>query len=267
MPRCSSPWNRGFAVLHQLDIALENMIRRRLGYDRGSLDIAFETPDTDFRSTVTKPTLNLFLWDIRRSADEAHAGRERVIVDRQEVWRQRPPRIDFQYLLTAWTDHVADEHELLGRSLVAMLGCQSLDGEDLPSFADATDQPPSVRVARADGKDLADFWGAIDGKLKPGLNLVISATVDPEVHTLAGPPTEEYNVVTGDLHDPALRGGRHRVAGRSDAIGAVVRSPRGTTVVDADGHFLVEADPGDEIVIESPQPAVMRVPDHGAVMS
>ena len=209
-------------MLHQLDIALENMIRRRLGYDRGALDIAFETPDTDFRSTVTKPTLNLFLWDIRRSADEAHAGRERVVVDRQEVWRQRPPRIDFQYLLTAWTDHVADEHELLGRSLVAMLGCQSLDGEDLPAFADAADQPPSVRVARADGKDLADFWGAIDGKLKPGLNLVISATVDPVVHAVAGPPTEDYTVVARNLNDPALQDQRRRVFTRVPEPGTVM---------------------------------------------
>ena len=177
------------------------------------------------------------------------------------------PRIDFQYLLTAWTDHVADEHELLGRSLVALLGCQCLDGDDLPAFAGSTDQPPSLRVSRADGKDLADFWGAIDGKLKPGLNLVVSATVDPEVHEPAGPPTEAYKVVLGDLHDAAASSSRRRVAGRSDAIGAIVRSPRGVTSVDADGQFLIEAEPGDEIVVEGPVPAVMHVPDHGAVTS
>ena len=170
------------------------------------------------------------------------------------------PRIEFQYLLTAWTSQVADEHELLGRSLVAALGCQVLDGDHRPEFAAETDPAPTLRVARADGKDLAEFWGAIEGKLKPGLNLVVTASIDPHVTTAAGPPTERFDVRSADIREPDRQSVRRRVAGRSDSIGAVVRSPRGSTVVGPDGTFLVDAEAGDEIVVESAEPVVIVVP-------
>jgi hypothetical protein len=240
-------------MLHQLDDALARMLRTQTGIDRADLDIVFETPDGEWGARVTKPTVNLFLWDIRRSSEESRAGRERVAVDGQERWRQSLPRIEFQYLLTAWTTEVADEHDLLGRCLVAILGCPSLEGELAPAFVTAETPATTIRVARTDGKDLADFWGAIDGKLKPGLNLVVSSSIDPQVSIAAGPPTESYQVAVSDQREPRWSS-RRRFAGRSGAVGAVVRSPRGTTVVDEQGRFLIDAEPGDEIIVESDPP-------------
>lgn len=238
-------------MLHQLDAALERMLRHRLRRDQ--LDIAFDTPDAEWGAGLgTKPTLNLFLWDIRRSADESRSGRQRVIEDGVEVWRPLLPRIEFQYLLTAWTAEVADEHRLLGESLVAILGCQVLADDYLPAFAAATDPPPSLRVVRADGKDLAEFWGAIDGKLKPGLNLVVSASIDPHMGSPAGPPVERYDLTIKhvDADEDAPPDTRHRIGGQSDEIGGLVRSPRGTALVRSDGNFLVDAEPSDTVVIE-----------------
>lgn len=240
-------------MLHQLDEALELMLRSRLDFATNDIDIEFDTPDADWGSRVTKPTVNVFLWDIRRSVDESESGRERIVVDGREMWRQKLPRMEFQYLLTAWTSEVADEHELLGRCLVAILGCPALDGELLPAFVTAGSPPPTVRVARTDGKDLADFWGAVDGRLKPGLNLVVSTSVDPGLGIEAGPPTTSHEVRVDDTVTGS-RSTRRRFAGRSGAVGAVVRSPRGTTVVDEDGHFLIDAEPGDQIVVETDPP-------------
>ena len=240
-------------MLHQLDESLERMLRTRLDFGANDIDIEFDTPDGEWGSRVTKPTINVFLWDIRRSVDESEAGRERVEVDGREMWRHKLPRMEFQYLLTAWTSEVADEHELLGRCLVAILGCPALEDDLLPAFAAAGSLPPTVRVARTDGKDLADFWGAVDGRLKPGLNLVIATSVDPGTGVAAGAPTESYEVRV-DNTTTGKRSARRRFAGRSRAIGATVRSPRGMTVVGADGQFLIDAEPGDEIVVESDPP-------------
>lgn len=240
-------------MLHQLDDALARMLRARLGIERVDLDIVFETPDGEWGARVTKPTVNLFLWDIRRSSEESQSGREHVIVDGEGRWRQSLPRMEFQYLLTAWTSEVADEHDLLGRCLVAILGSPTLHGDLAPTFAPPEAPDATVRVARTDGKDLAEFWGAIEGKLKPGLNLVVSASVDPQVSIAAGPPAESYHVAVSDRRD-ARSSSRRRFAGRSSAVGAVVRSPRGTAVVDEQGRFLIDAEPGDEIVVESQPP-------------
>ena len=89
--------------------------------------------------------------------------------------------------------------------------------------------------------------------MKPGLNLVVSASVDPGVSIAAGPPTESYEVQVSDRREPK-RSARRRFAGRSGAVGAVVRSPRGTAVVDEHGRFMIDAEPGDEIVVESDPP-------------
>jgi hypothetical protein len=240
-------------MLHQLDEALVRMLRAGLEIDRADLDIVFETPDGEWGARVTKPTVNVFLWDIRRSAEESRSGRERVFRDGQDHWRPSLPRMEFQYLLTAWTTEVADEHDLLGRCLVAILRYPTLEGDLAPSFAKEGAPPATVRVARTDGKDLADFWGAIDGKLKPGLNLVVSTSIDPRISIEAGPPTESYRVEVSDRRDPKSSA-RRRFAGRSGAVGAVVRSPRGVAVVDEHGRFFIDAEPGDEIVVETDPP-------------
>ncbi len=254
-------------MLQHLDAALEHLIRSSVRVARSGVDVAFETPDATWGSTVIKPTLNVFLWDIRKSAEEGSSGRERVMVGDGERYRMRPPRIDFQYLLTAWAGSVADEHELLGGCLVDLLGCQTLEGANLGAFVREGDPPPTIRVARTDGKDLAEFWGAIDGKLRPGVNLVVTATVDPELHTKdedsVGLATTKYEVKSFDKRNPNARSRRHRFGGRIDAenaIGAVVRSPRGKTTVGPDGTFLLDAEPGDEIVIESDPRVTIVVP-------
>ena len=274
-------------MLQQLDDALERMLQQRLLRLRpDQYDISFETPDAEWASRIGKPTLNVFLWDIRRSADESRAGRQRVVVDGQERWRQLLPRMEFQYLVTAWTrvgTDVADSHDLLGQGLVAILGCQVLDGDLRPAFQPAQEPAATVRVARADGKDLAEFWGAIDGKLRPGLNVVVTASVDPGVAGPdAGAPTEQYELSvrppdeSGELPEPSrsveefhehAAGTWLRVAGRSEAIGARVRSPRGVAVVDEHGAFLIDAVPGDEVVIESEPSDVRTVLESGVLSS
>lgn len=212
-------------MLDQLDDALKGLLERR----GVSATIVFDTPDADWGARVSQPTLNLFLWDIRRSLDQSE-GRDLVgTTSGDRVWRRQRPRIEFHYLVTAWTTVVADEHRLLGDALVAILGSDALTGVDRPAFVSDDDPPPMLRVARADGKDLADFWGAVDGKLKPGLNVVVSMSVDPGLAVPAGAPTTNVELRTGFLH-----GGRvhdpdsvSSVGWEHESVGAVVTATRG----------------------------------------
>lgn len=272
-------------MLHLLDDALEKMLRTRLDLTQAEFDISFKTPDAAWGGSVSTPTLNLFLWDIRRSADESHAGRmpEDVGAGRR-AWRQRAPRFEFQYLLTAWTldDVVADEHQMLGLSLSAILGCPSLEHDLSPEFVRDDEPAPTLRVARSDSKDLAEFWGAIDGKLKPGLHLVVSASIEPRrIDATPGAPDpsvvqlkawEEPSIARAPI-SPERRAARsgstetRHVTGESSAIGATVRSPRGVSVVSEMGVFLVAAEPGDEIVIEGDPVEIITVPDDRSAVS
>lgn len=256
-------------MLDQLDRAFEGLLRAR-GIDE---PIAFETPDSEWGGRISQPTLNVFLWDIRRSLDQASAGRELTAPapSGTRAWRRRSPRIEFHYLVTAWTTVVVDEHRLLGDALVAILASPVMAPADPLTFVAPDDPPPTLRVARADGKDLADFWGAVDGKLKPGLNVVVTASVDPGLlDGEAGPPTSGLQIDarrlpsgTGSPVDPeALDAVEsvNAVGWTHPAAGAEVRSPRGSSRVRThEGRFggrrsafLVRGRPGDLITVTSP---------------
>ena len=150
-------------MLQLLDEALEDFMRGEVPLNRTEVEIAFDAPDNEWSSGVTKPTVNLFLWDIRRTWDESDIGREQVEVDGTLHWRQRPPRVDFRYLCTAWTSEVADEHRLLGSLLAAFLGNRELPDPYLQGVLTEMIPGPTMKVARHDAKDFAELWSALEG--------------------------------------------------------------------------------------------------------
>lgn len=249
-------------MLHLLDETLENMLRATMPIAKTDVDVAFDAPDNEWAGRITKPTLNLFLWDIRRSTDEAEVGRERVVQGGRESWRARPPRMAFSYLVTAWTAETRDEHRLLGSALVALLAHTTIDEEHQVAALRDADASPTLKVARPQAKDFAEFWSAIDGQLKPGLDLTVTAAVDPGILQPAGPPTEEFDIRVVDRTDPGRVSQRTRLGGHIDdplAIGAEVTSPRGKAYVDADGNFLIPAEPGDTVTIHLAEPVTQVV--------
>jgi hypothetical protein len=244
-------------VLQLLDESLEEFLRNVVPLERGEVDFAFDTPDSEWGAGITRPTVNLFLWDVRRSTEENESGREQVTVDGATRWQQRPPRVAFRYLCTAWTTEMADQHRLLGGMLVALLGHSQIPHEYLRGHLADLDPLPTLRIARPDGKDFAEFWPAVEGKLRAGLDLIVTATVDPAVTIPAGPPTVEFGTRVADRTEPARTSERKSVGGHLEdaaAVGVVVRSSRGSTRVGEAGHFLVPAEPGDEVVVETEPP-------------
>ena len=183
-------------MLHVLDGSLEAFLRAAVPLPTKDVDIAFEAPDRDWAAGLTRPTVDLFLWDVRRNASDAEGGLELHAVGEGKPPVRRPPlpRLDCRYLVTAWTSEVKDEHSLLGSVLQTLLLTAEL-GPDYLQGSYAQVRPlPSLTVARSDGKDVADFWSALGGQLKPGLDLVVTATVDAVPAWEAGPAVQSMDV-------------------------------------------------------------------------
>jgi hypothetical protein len=53
---------------------------------------------------------------------------------------------------------------------------------------------PALKLRSGDGSENSDFWSALGGQLKPGLDLIVTVTVDAAALALAGPPTEGIDV-------------------------------------------------------------------------
>jgi hypothetical protein len=189
-------------MLHLLDESLETFLRSTVPLPSRDVDIAFDAPDGEWAAGISRPTVNLYLWDVRPNLSEREYGEELIEqADGRRFRRDMLPRVDCRFLVTAWTTEVGDEHSLLGDVLVALLLHPAIDPEHLQGAFAVARPLPTIRLRSGDGTENSDFWSALGGQLKPGLDMVVTATVDAAALRAAGPP-----VRPGGLEVRANRG-------------------------------------------------------------
>jgi hypothetical protein len=175
-------------MLPDLDQTLKQLLIRQVPLDAGEVEVAFELPSRDWSGGLAKPTLNLYLYDIRENRDlRDNDWIVRRGNDDNTATKRRPPlRIDLSYLVTAWTAAVEDEHRLLWRVLAALLRHPVLPRDilqgELKETVERLDVDIRTETAQPDGvfKDPGDFWTAIDNQLKPAINYVVTVPLDLE---------------------------------------------------------------------------------------
>ncbi|GIE94793.1 DUF4255 domain-containing protein [Paractinoplanes rishiriensis] len=186
-------------MLHLLDETLETFLREVVPLPARDVDVAFDAPDGEWSAALsTRPTVDLYLWDIRPNLSERDFGEVVVEEDGRRYRRDPLPRVDCRYLVTAWTSEVHDEHSLLGDVLTALLLHPVIDAEHLRGVFSTVRPLPTLRLRSGDGSENSDFWSALGGQLKPGLDLVVTVTVDAALRAKAGPPTQQVVVKAGD---------------------------------------------------------------------
>lgn len=199
-------------MLHLLDEALEALVRAALPLGRHDVDVAFEAPTGDWAAALTRPSVNLYLWAVAPSASGAEAGMELREHEGRLVRRPPLPRVDCSYLVTAWATEPADEHQLLSALLAIALTSTELPARFLPAAMAAVRPPPRLSVARGgDDRRIIDVWSALGGRLRPAVDLVVTASLEAAILTEAGPPVTSRKVVVtaGDTSDSRLvEGGR-----------------------------------------------------------
>lgn len=179
-------------MLELIDGGLESMLRATVPLNANDVDVSFEAPDREWSSKLSRPTVNCFLWDLRRSADKATAGVRVVMRDGVRVHQPALPVVELRYVVTAWTNDHGDERSLLAGLMRSLLSVGVIPHEHLDPILHVLDEP-TVMIARA-GEDHMDVFKALEGKVKPGLNIVVSTQFDTDVFVEAGPPVE--SVVT-----------------------------------------------------------------------
>lgn len=107
-----------------------------------------------------------------------------------DATRVRPPlRLDLAYLITAWTRVVEDEHRLLWAALRTLMRFDTLPVKYIQGELRNHELPIHTHIARAEGvlKSPGEFWTALENKLKPSLNYVVTLAIDYD-QVQAGPP-------------------------------------------------------------------------------
>lgn len=255
-------------MLDSVDESLERFIRAAVPLSARNTDVSFEAPDREWAAKLNnRPTVNLFLWDIKRSTDRSRTGLETYEENGQTKRRMALPRIELRYLISTWTTEHTDNRILMGGLLRVLLGHSEIPEEYVAEPLRGL-SPLTVTMTRG-GEAGIDVFKALDGQLKPTLDVVIVSDVDTDLGEPTAAPVEEFAFVLSDRNVPGRQSASRRVAGQvnlPDAAGRSVISPHGRATVDGAGRFLVRAQPGDVLTIDVDPPQTVVVPDHGGVV-
>jgi hypothetical protein len=224
-------------VLQLVDESIEAFLRASVPLDPGEVAISFDAPDRQWSAAISQPTVNVVLFNIHRDPEKALAGVEDMERDGVRIRRRPLPRIELSYLITAWTSELRDEHQLIGEVMRAVLATRTLGPPHLRPPLDRTDPLPTMTISPGGSKAQQDLWKAIDGQLKPGLEVSVALPIDTGLFTPTAAPPDEVEVTTTDRHRPRMRPSvRRGVAGRIvDDARPLVNPPVAPIEID-DGH-------------------------------
>ena len=196
-------------MLHVLDDVLEQHLRKTVPLSR-DIAVSFSMPDREWSTGITRPTVNAFLWDIRREDKRSTSGVALVGNGDSKTRRLALRKVRVSYFITTWTGDQRDEHVLLGRLLQGLLRVRRLDMEEMPPEFASLGTPIELLIGAGDTRASKDFWASVDGKFRPGIDLQVLLPVDPGFGTLAGPPTEGIGLKTTDTRQPTRQSERVR---------------------------------------------------------
>ncbi|MFN8499780.1 MAG: Pvc16 family protein [Anaerolineae bacterium] len=171
-------------MLNDLDETLKQLLIQKAGFAPADMDIIFDIPTRDWATqAVTRPTVNLYLFDIRENLERREmAWAAEPSTGSAVRLKRRPVRIDLSYMITCWTTVTEDQHRLLWAVLATLFRHSPLPEDILQGSLKQLVHPVLTHVAQPDGvlKNVSDFWGALENQLRPAITLVVTLDLDLE---------------------------------------------------------------------------------------
>jgi Pvc16 N-terminal domain/Carboxypeptidase regulatory-like domain len=199
-------------MIEALDESIRNLLVEKVPLDETEVDISFDVPNREWSKAISKPTLNVYLHDLRENVEL-----------RQNEWSQERgdggvitktkygARFDFSYIITAWTTNIEDEHRLLWYVLATLSRYQYLPYDIVEP--PLQDQPHHMlmKVAQPDSvlRNSADVWTALDNQLKPVITMTITLALTPHINFTAPEVRTKFIRFTPPVETP-----REAIVGR-----------------------------------------------------
>lgn len=208
-------------MLDDLDKTLESILRKRGGIG-SDIEVAFDQPNREWASRLSRPTLNLFVFDVRENQRLRQVDREVHRNGNSASITVPPRRMDVAYLVTAWTRKIEDEHRLIWRALSTMkrfmyLTPDACEGNlrysriDIPLLVAETS--PNMTT------NLVDLWSVLDNQMHIGFTVIATLELDmafeeetplvleATISTAQSERPQDRNVTarSGDIKIPNLR--------------------------------------------------------------
>lgn len=256
-------------MINEVDETIRQLLLKEGGFDPNEVDIAFDIPTREWSGSISKPTLNCYLFDLRENTERRQHGLHTEGKGTNGAARRPPPRFyDLSYLLTAWTRAVEDEHRLLWHALHTLSRFPTLPAEHLQGVLLEHEGTLYTQTAQSNGvlKSPGDFWGALDNQLKPSVGYTVTLALASDAIP-AGPPVltttlrfrqmrstapaEEFVWFGGTVHDAEdqpVAGATVRLEGRGEQ-----------TMTDAEGRYRLRVpQPGQYTLVVEGNGATQR---------
>jgi hypothetical protein len=187
--------------ISEVDQGLERLLRQQLPLSEQVGDISFEAPNDTWAASLSRLTVNLFLYQVERSSQPGRAPVVRTGEDGPSYRRRSQPMIELGYLISAWAGSPRDEHQLLGDIVSLLAGISTLPEEVTPPGLSST-------VSLALGGELKprDIWQGLGGKLRPSLMLSATVAADTWDWELQAPLVDRLSVLSSPSPVPPQRG-------------------------------------------------------------
>src|SRR4051812_29083977 len=192
-------------MLADLDETLRGLLKEELerhGFE--GVDIAFDAPARDWSGQLSKPAVNLFLYDLREAEQLRTSEWSRVKRDGR-TFEGRPPMVmECSYAVTAWTQAVEDEHRLLSQVLAIFYAFPELPQGKLNGRLANGSQAWPIKGRIGQGKgEKSDFWSAVGGQYKVSLDYVVRLSVESGAKRERGPEVRTQTIRTSLSDQPS----------------------------------------------------------------
>lgn len=149
-------------MLLELHSALQRLLYERGQISAREVDIQFERPTREQIDKLTRPTINLFLFDLQENT-ELRQNDFRTRLNDRRAERYLPPRyFDLRYMVSILTSAIEDEHLLLWRVLTTLVRHPQFPADLLPEELRAPDHFVTSKVSQDDdGERLSSLWNAL----------------------------------------------------------------------------------------------------------
>lgn len=266
-------------MINDLDETIKDILLKHGKLNATDVDIAFDQPTSEWAASLTRPTINLYLYDLRENL-ELRNTTPRVERGRDSIGRKYvpPKRIDLSYLITVWARNPEDEHQLLWRVLHTLSRFSMISPES--SIGSVKNQPVELRTKVAlpseAVRNMPDLWGVMENQLKPSINFQVTVALDTE-EVIEAPLVLTFSTRFGQkqlgdgealsTHDMTIFhiGGQVLVNNTPVGTGAqVTLLSRGDIVMtDADGRYVfshvIAGDHTVEVVVEGRTPQEFQI--------
>jgi hypothetical protein len=173
-------------VIADVDEVLRRLLIREIEIKDNEVDIHFDMPKREWTSRLSKPTLNLYLFDVRENLRLRGSEQYKSIKKKDgttEV-RRNPVRMDLRYLMTAWVKEAEDEHLLLSSALMGLLRNPFMPENILPERLHDQPHPIPIEVATFPPEigpvdKYSEIWGVLDNEMRPGILVTVTISIDP----------------------------------------------------------------------------------------